>query len=305
MIPHRRALQYEQIIRQGFELLEQRKAYTQASIRRKLESLGKGISAASMSNILNGNRKGKEVLRRGGEGILEIVRSELGYDFDEAQMSFNTDRVAEGWKPYIIPEKEEAPVEADTGQPIFHPEGRWPINQKVAFLSSAQDEVVEVGIRLRTFANYFTSRNEHEFKLPIYGLLERGVHFKAYLLDPECQEARLYFHDRARVLEEELGSIEKIRSVLRQLSRIIEEIENQQFPGKFQVLLYKHVPYNHFLIVDGERGHGKMAVSPYLYGINRANCPVVELTKQSNRDLFRRYYQSFQFLSQDARLWQG
>ena len=296
---------YAHIIRHGFALLEQEKAYTQADILRKLESLGKGISAASLSNILANKKMGREVLRKAGEGLLEIVRQELGFEFNEARMAFDPERVAEGWTPYIVPEKEGQDSPAREEPAIFHPDGRWPIGQKAAFLSSAQDEIIELGVRLNTFSNYFTSRNEQEFKMPVFRLLERNVNFKAYLLDPECNEASLYFNDRGRVQPEELHSIEKIRSSLSNLSRIKAEIETQQFPGKFEVYLYKHIPYNHFLIVDGERSHGKLAVSPYLYGVTRANCPVIELSKQYNRGLFRRYYQSFQHFTRDARPWEG
>lgn len=299
-----RADQYRQIIREGCKLLEAEKAYQQANILRKLVSLDKKISPSSLSKILNGIDVGNTVLRKGGEGVLEIVRQELGYTFDKKKMAFNTGKAPEGWKPYIIPEREEG-AEEEKGRIIIHPNGRLPIGDKVAFMASAQEEVIEMGVRLRTFADYFTSRNEHEFKLPVYSLLERGCHYKAYLLDPESNEASHYFHDRAQVQEEEGQSIEKIRAVLRKLSRIVKEVEAEGFPGKFQVFLYKHIPYNHFLIVDGERLHGKMLVSPYLYGINRANCPVIELAKQADRSLFRRYYHSFQCLIRGARPWKG
>jgi hypothetical protein len=49
------------------------------------------------------------------------------------------------------------------------------------------------------FASYFTSHKEKDYKTHILELLTKGVHIKAYLLDPESQEASIYFTDRGKV----------------------------------------------------------------------------------------------------------
>lgn len=63
--------------------------------------------------------------------------------------------------------------------------GRRKIDEKRDFISSATDEVIEMGIGITTFSDYFVSRSNVEFKEAVIKLLERGVDFKCIMLDPE------------------------------------------------------------------------------------------------------------------------
>jgi hypothetical protein len=73
-------------------------------------------------------------------------------------------------------------------------------------------------------------------------------------------------------------------------------LEAEGLAEQLEAYTYRHIPYNHFLIVDGKTRAGKMMVSHYMYGVKRADCPVVEFSKQTNHDLYRKYWKSYQDL---------
>lgn len=290
---------YQKIVREGYRLLGEQRAYSQTDIQKKMASLGYEASRPSLSNIISGKRKaGREALYAAGEAMLLIVQSELGYSFDYERLCFDENSRPPDWKPVVVP----LPENDRAGQDgiLFHAEGRLSIQDKVNFLKDARHEVIEFGIRLKAFTHYFLSRNAHEFRNHIEELLARGVHLKLYLLDPGCNAARFYFEDRSIVLPDEARSGEVIKEVVELLRQVKEELSAGQHPGTIEAFQYRRLPYCHFLIVDGESRHGKMMVSPYLYGIRRADCPVVQLSRNADRSLYRRYWTSFQHLTRDA-----
>lgn len=294
----------ELIVQMGFALLEKEKAYGQVNIVRKLKALNLEVSPAALNKIINNNGGGKKTLTTCGEGIRQIVELELGYQYDANQLQFIIAR-KDGWVPYTIPEQSES-EEENTGKAahnqsiIYHQDGRLPIHDKVAFMLQAQHNIIEVGIRLRTFSEYFTSRNQSEFRGPIEELLEKGIHFDAYLLDPESNESRIYFNDREKVQKGEMKGTDVIKGVLEQLQDIQLELQTKQYPGKFGVFAYKHIPYNHFLVIDGDTPFGRMMISHYLYGIRRADCPVIEFSRKDHKSLYDRYWKSLQVFIKDA-----
>jgi hypothetical protein len=289
--------QFQQIVQQGFQLLNQELVYKQVDVLKKLQTIDREISSSSLSNILKGKKTGGEILKKAAEGIREIVRSELGHCFDLEKGQYLPIPPTENWEPFIItPFDPERPDQ--NKQLRYLAEGRPSIQEKVAFLESAQSEIVEMGLRLRTFTDYFFSRNEHEFALPIKRLMKRGVKLKLYLLDPESNNARLYFDDRSLAPghEQEKESPEVIQKVLANLKNLRRSLEAEDLADQLEVYTYRHIPYNHFLIVDGKTRAGKMMVSHYMYGVKRADCPVVEFSKQTNHDLYRKYWKSYQDL---------
>lgn len=291
---------YQKIVQDGFRLLENQFAYSQTDIIYKIAFLGVDISKSLFSNILSAKREiGNKKLHLASECIQKIVKSELGYDFDENTKTFSISNRPDNWTPKLIP-LNHYPSEKKESL-IIHENGRLPIQEKVNFLKSAQKEVVEFGVRLRAFAHYFLSRSTHEFRNHIEELLAKGVNFNLYLLDPDSNVARLYFEDRSRILKEENKSVEVIPEVISLLKQINEELSEKNHPGKLRLFKYKHIPYCHFLIVDGSAYFGKMMVSPYLYGVRRADCPVIQLSKSSNRDMYRLYWTSYLKLIENAK----
>lgn len=287
-------------IKKGVKLLQEEKSYQQSGLVKKMITLNYTISTSSLSNILNDKRIGLPALQIVSKGILEIIERELGMEYDTDARMYRSSKKP-GWEPYIVPEKGNQEQQQDT-EIAFHAEGRVSIQYKTNFISSAQKEVIEVGVRLKTFSEYFTSRNEKEYKTHIISLLQKGVNVKGYLLDPEANEARLYFEDRARAQSFESDAISESKKVVERLKSLVKELEQMRLPGSFEIYLYKHIPYNHFLAVDTNTPGGKMMVSHYMYGVRRAECPVWEFTKKSQPALFRKYMESLQQFIKGARL---
>lgn len=286
------------VVKAGVQLLQKHCAYTQASVHRKLTHLGCNVAVASLNNMINDKPIGAPLARRVRLSMQELVWHELGLQWNPGKQQFLIDRRPSGWQPNVVPEgQQKSPAHHSS---IIRPEGRLTINEKVGIINEAQHEVIEFGLRLRTFSNYFLTRSAFEFKNHIIAQLNKGVHFKLYLLDPDCNEARLYFNDRARVLPEEREGQEQARASVERLSQIKDELVAANSPGGFQVFFYRHIPVAHFLIIDGKSLSGQMVYAPYLYGIRRADCPVSVISKQTHRQLFRTHYQSFLALSEDA-----
>jgi hypothetical protein len=74
-----------------------------------------------------------------------------------------------------------------------------------------------------------------------------------------------------------------------------------QLKGQFDIFLYRHIPCAMYLMVDGPNPEqAKMMVSPYLYGIKRADCPVFEFTRKQQPKLFRTYQESLRLITKEA-----
>ncbi len=282
----------------GLEHLHDKLGYHQSNIVHKLKMLDRAVSTASLSNIKNGKSVGLSALTAAAKGMEALLHQELDMGFDVEKQDFVPLHTS-GWITLVVPEK---PAQ-DTGAAAFilHADGRVPLQKKTDFITDAKREVIEVGIRLNSFSHYFISQNEMAYKAHIVSALRRGVHIKGYLLDPNSSEALVYFNDRALVQSFEKESIADIKKVIDRFKGICADLEALQLPGKFEIYLYKHIPYNLFLVVDGATDFGKMMVSPYLYGIRRANCPVFEFTKKDQPLLFRKYWESMQLFLDGAR----
>ncbi len=288
-------------IQKGFDLLKQHKIYNQAIILRKLKTLEIEVSPASFSNIINNKKKpGPLLLKSISEGITKIIEKELGFEYFFELKEFKAFPSSHKWEPEIIEEFDESKVNLNK-EVDYKQEGRLPIHEKVNFMQSAETEVIELGVRLNTFIEYFRSRNEHEFSKPFMEMLKNGINFKLFLLDPFSNEALLYFKDRAIFQTREEESIAVIKKVIERLEELHQQVVEMRLPGKFEVYSYKHIPYNHFLITDGWKPHGKMMISHYLYGIRRADSPVVVFSQQHNYDLYRKYWDSFKCLTKGAK----
>lgn len=286
------------VIKSGVELLIAHCAYSQAAIHRKLVFLDCKIAPASFNNIINDKPIGAPLARTVRTAIEQLVAKELGLQWDAGVGSFQQLNQGSSWQAVVVPE--HAKGDATPHLSFLRPEGRLTILDKVKLINQAQQEVVEFGLRLRSFSNYFLTRSAHEFKSHIIAQLEKGVNFKFYLLDPDCNEARMYFEDRSRIFPEDREGQEKARASAAILTQLKEELNVESLPGDFNVFYYKHVPTAHFLIVDGSAVAGLMAYTPYLYGIRRADCPVAIINRKEHRQLFRVYYQSYLALSKEA-----
>jgi len=278
------------LIRAGVELLRQKRAYSQLQIVEKLLWLNFKVSKPSFSNIVNNNPVGDRILQTVAEGIKKLILTEIGVTWTGDAFS----ETKEVKTPVAIVEK------PPTGY-TFYEDGRLPIAHKVKFFSGAKQEVIEFGVVLNTFAGYFFSRNEKEFKRHVQVLLAKGVDFKCFLLDPDCEETKMYFTDRAKHLPDELKSIAKIRETIEKLGSVQQQFKAAGYPGNFGIFTYQNIPNNYYMTVDGDHEEGRLMASHYLYGESRANCPVIEISKKGNPELYRRYWESLKKLVQHAR----
>ena len=292
---------HREIIAKGVSLLKIKKQYRQVKIVGKLKYLNINISESTFSNIINGKPVGAENILKTSEGLANIIKDEIGFVWQEGEFIELNNR--EFWNPKEIPS-----LSVNAPELILRPGfslneyGRYPIAKKVDFFSEAETEIIEFGITMRTYSSHFFSRNDAEFKIPIIKLLEKGVNIKCYLLNPDCNEARLYFEDRGKVLLADKNGVEVIKQSIQKLKRVMKEFKDAKYPGSFNVYTYRHIPNNHFMSIDGGTPNGKMLIAHYLYGELRAKCPVIEFTKKDSPILFRRYSESLFHLTKDAKL---
>lgn len=283
------------IVEKGVDLLRVKSDYLQITIVNKLRTLHCFISPAWLSVMLKYKKGGLTTLKKTAGGVEAIVLQELGMKYDPARCDY-IEVKARDWRPQIVPETPEP-----AHQFSFYPDGRVSIEEKVNFIAAAKQEVVEVGVRLNTFSNYFITQNEQAYKMHIVDLLLQGVNIKGYLLDPDSQEARMYFDDRARIQPSEKDSIGDIKKTIERLKLVVDELDLTAGSGKFEIYQYKHIPYGFFLVVDAALDSGKMMIAPYLYGVRRANCPAMSFNKKDHPSLFRKYWDSLRHFTGDAK----
>ncbi len=287
------------IIKEGFALLRKEKYYDQLTVVRKLKYLNYVFAAATFSNILRDIKVKDKTLSLVSRGIQELIKVELDFFWQNKKY---VKQGKKGWQPNEVREAtpKELSIFLNPGF-VFHVEGRLTVQQKVDFFTTAQKEVIEFGVTLNTFSSYFISRKDRDFKSHVKVQLQKGINFKCYMLDPECNEASIYFEDRRREQKDEIKNIEVMRDIILRLGSIKKDIDEAGYPGTFEVFTYKHVPYNYFFAIDGGTPNGKIMISHYIYGLQRAKCPVMEFSKNSNHDLYMKYWNSLRNLIKDAK----
>lgn len=165
--------------------------------------------------------------------------------------------------------------------------GRPSISEKVDILLRAKYEVVNLGISHRSFVGYFEQRPSREFKEPILELLRKGVVFKYIFLDPDCEITKQYAQDRG-----ELELNNRIRVSLNAVKVLQAEFDKLGLPGKFEIYISSSYPYMSATCIDGTEAKGQMLISPYLYGIKRAEVPHFEISKAEHEVMFETYWKS-------------
>lgn len=273
------------------------KEYTQQALIYKLGALGFDIKPSSISKIKSGNQVGHRTLVHCAKYMAEIIERELDMEFDHNISDF-TRRNTPGWQRIIIPEHNQAV--AKPASTLIHAGGRFSVEEKSRFIGSARQDLIEVGVRLNSYTTYFVSHSDSAFKTHIIDLLQNGVRMKSYLLDPDSQEARIYFNDRTKVQNFEKDALEESKRNIDRLKALCQEFKQMGLKGAFEIFLYRHIPFSQILVVDSQAEWAKMMVSAYLYGVKRANCPVLEFTKKEQSMLFKMYWESLQLFTSDA-----
>jgi hypothetical protein len=286
-------------IQKGVNIL--REDYKQITIVRKANVLGGDFNPSTLANILARRNTNVLLLMRVAKFIEEIVWREKGLRYNTDTRQFQWTEGSQ-WIAEIVPEQQEIKQTDHLESPlVLHADGRPTILQKAAFIRDAQKHIIEFGIRLRTFSEYFISSNEAVYKARLAELLKNGVNMDCYVLRADSHEARVYFEDRAKVMASEKKALEGAIEALENMKALEREFAACGYRGQFRLWQYRHIPYNHFLAVDPEEPHGKIQFSHYLYGIRRSECLVWEIYKAQQPILYEKYWTSLRLSMEGAR----
>jgi hypothetical protein len=175
--------------------------------------------------------------------------------------------------------------------------GRMKIHEKVTFFNNSKIEVIELGIALSTFSSFFIQRPEHEYRKPVINLLKSGVNFKCLVLNPDSEIAKIYANNTG---EDKIP--DKIRASKEDLKSLQVEFKEMGCKGNFDIYQYSKLPYCYMLLVDPSDSSGRAYISHYLYGLKRADAPILEVHKKNNPILFDKYYSMAKELINDSKL---
>jgi len=282
----------ELVATKGIRFLIDDCAYTQAQILEMFKVLDIQTSKPSLSNLYSGNRAVKSrAMNNLAKGIAIILERE--------QCHF----LAEATKAIIpIPTCQIRPITKKTNDIIIDTEkiskgytiheGRIDVPQKIVFYKQATYEIIELGLRLRRFTDYFQAKRDGAFLDPIRMQLANGVNFKCYVLNPTGNFARRYHEDRAKVLPKERETYETSPKIIAELKQLCLTLNREGYKGKMSLFQYDHFPYFHASVIDAETENGVIYMSPYLFGVRRANTPVIEMHQKMQKKIFKRYWSS-------------
>ena len=236
--------------------------------------------------------------------LFEAIRSSL-VDYKGVRVSDPTTQFLPGLgdtevREVIAGPTRLAPMRAIKGTFWLNEGGRVPVAERVRFFQGAGTEVIEIGIGLTTFADYFHASHRGLFKQPVRELIKRGVSYKCVAIDPDSRMAEIYSGDR-----DEPSYQTEVETAMMQLRDVKEEFAREGLRGSFEMYTYAHFPYYHAMCVDiGEERpdtKGRIAVSNYMFATKRADCPVMRFSANSNPRLFETYWNSVRALLRTCR----
>lgn len=168
--------------------------------------------------------------------------------------------------------------------------GRVSIEEKVQFARHATTEVIEIGTGLTSFAKYFRGQRPGEFRDHIAELLRNGVTVKCFAVDPTYEPARLALRE-ADEPDYESDSLRARRLILNERHRLLAKA----YRGQLEYYTYQHVPSFHAICVDGEDPeNGRILFAPYLPGLSRAECPVYQVSRIADAELYDKFWRAIQ-----------
>ncbi len=286
---------YQSIIKLSIQKLISENGYTQVEIFKKFQQLEIRVSRASISNFCNEKYGSISLLRETARGFKLIMERELCLTFNENANQFEKRKNCSP-RPILIDKKIITSEIEIRHQPYSIFDGRMDVTDKVELYQKAKYEILEIGLRLKNFRSYFEEKRESAFLDPLKKILENGVNFKCYVIDPKGNYARKYIEDRATSQPSEIELLEDIPRITTELRNIFIRINREGYNGKMELYQYDHFPYYHSTVIDGGTENGNLNIAPYLYGISRANTPVIQLQQKSNKVLFKKYWKSVKTL---------
>lgn len=170
--------------------------------------------------------------------------------------------------------------------------GRPTISEKLALIGNAKSEIIEIGIGLTSFAQYFTGQKPEEFRDPIRELVRGGVNLKCFALDFSHEPGRAWLAEQDNPDYPEEAAIAQ-----RRIKDEAKYYRYEAYRGRLSYHTYKRVPEFWCLAVDAEdHVDGRMFFAPYLMGVPRSALPVVQVSRTSNPELYSKYLQSVRAL---------
>lgn len=279
------------IIQKALQKLIREEGYSQVDIFEKFKQLNITISKSSLNNLCT-NKSGISLplLKKAGKGLELIMERDFCLAYNAGNNDFESIQNCSP-TPIILDDtltiKPETPSQGYT----IH-NGRIDVSDKVNLFNHAHYEIIEIGIRLRSFNSYFSSKRESAFIEPIIQRLEAGVDFKCYIAEPTGGMLRKYIEDRAYKNLREKEVLEDISKTTNELRNLFIRLNRKGYKGQMKLYSYNHFPYFHASVADGETERGIMYISPYLYGISKANSPVIEVAHKEHKTLYKKYWRS-------------
>jgi len=281
---------HQLIIQKHFDKLINEEGFTQIELFQKLQLLDFNISKSSISNLRNNKPNIKlPLLKKAMDGLSIILERECCLFYNKELDNF--EKIANcRLRPINKQNTTHHTENPKQGYKIY--EGRIDLAKKVDLYNHAKEEIIEIGIRLRSFRFYFSSRRDSAFEKPLIQRLQDGVNIKCYIMDHEGAWIKRYINDRSNAQPFEQDVLKNIDQISTDLKNIFTQINSENYSGKLALYKYNHFPYYHASIADGDSERGLIYLSPYLYGVTRANSPVIEISKKKNKTLYKRYWQS-------------
>jgi class 3 adenylate cyclase len=169
--------------------------------------------------------------------------------------------------------------------------GRPSIEDKVRFLSTAREEVLEFGAGLTTLADYFHSQPAARFRDRLASLVSNGVTLRYALADPDSSDVQAYFAARG-----EPEYVDEIRGSITNLRAIAAGFSADRSGGGMELRAYAEAPEISCLAIDigtnDPSANGRMMFSHYLSHVPRSEAPVIHLDAASNPTMFDKYWSS-------------
>ena len=130
-------------------------------------------------------------------------------------------------------------------------------SEKARFLGLAEKEVIDLGTALHTCSEYLiTTQRPAIYRDTVIELLRRGVRYKCYLMDPDCdathQHASERGEDLAAKIKQSIASFGKFRNSLGLSASFFELYQYNVYPGFAALTL------------DFEDADAFLLLSPYL-----------------------------------------
>jgi class 3 adenylate cyclase len=166
--------------------------------------------------------------------------------------------------------------------------GRPSLSEKLALINNARSEIIEIGIGLTSFAQYFTGQKPEEFRDPIRQLVRKGVNLRCFALDFGHEPGRAWLAEQDNPDYADEATIAR-----RRLEGESSHYRYEEYLGGLFYYTYRRVPEFWCLGVDvDDELYGRMFFAPYLMGVPRSALPVAQVSRTSNPELYEKYLDS-------------